>query len=197
MRTHPFVFVTLTSLAAAMLLAAPARAENADEGFVPLFPDNTFDGWTGGTDGWHFQDDLLICTKQGGRIQSTKEYGNFVFRFEYKLQPGGNNGVDIRGMEIQILDDDAPKHAKLKDCQYHGSIYCTVPAKRGHQKPLGEWNSMQVSVVGKHVVVTLNDVVIVDAETDHEALQKPKGFLGFKAHREHVEFRNLMIKELP
>jgi len=130
-------------------------------------------------------------------MSSVKQYGSFVFRFGYKLEPGGNNGIDIRGMEIQILDDDAPKHAKLKPCQYHGSIYCTVPAKRGHQKPMGEWNEQEILVDGRHVKITLNGVVIVDAETDHPALRKPKGAISFKGHHEHVEFRNLRIKELP
>ena len=47
-----------------------------------------------------------------------------------------------------LLDDDAPKHANLKPCQYHGSIYCRVPAERGHQKPLGEWNAQEILVDG-------------------------------------------------
>ena len=78
------------------------------------------------------------------------------------IEPGGNNGIDIRGMEIQILDDDAPKHAKLKPCQYHGSVYCHVPAKRGHQKPVGQWNEQEISVDGRHVKVLLNGVEILN-----------------------------------
>jgi hypothetical protein len=178
-----------------------ARAElsedKIEEGFVSIFDGKTLDGWQGDTSGYEAKDGVLVCTKQGGRLQMEKQYGNFVLRFDYKLQPGGNNGIDIRGMEIQILDDDAPKHAKLKPCQYHGSIYCHVPAKRGHQKPLGEWNEQEILVDGRHVKVTLNGVVIVDAETDHGALNKPQGTIGFKGHHEHVEFRNLRIKELP
>ena len=132
---------------------------------------------------------------------------DFIFRFEFKLSPGGNHGVGIRaplearphlaGMEIQILDDDAPKNANRKTCQYHGSIYCRVAAERGHQKPIGEWNEQEILVEGKHVKVTLNGHVIVDAETDHPALKKPAGPISFKGHHEHVEFRNLRIKELP
>lgn len=179
------------------LTAVAGDKADPEAGFQPLFPNQTLDGWTGSLDGWKFEDGVLICTEQGGAIQSAKEYGNFVFRFEYLLRPGGNNGVNIRGMEIQILDDDAPKHAHLKPCQYNGSIYCTVPAKREHNRPVGQWNEEEIRVEGQHVVVTLNGAVIVDAETDHNALKKPKGFLGFKGHHEHVEFRNLRIRELP
>ena len=172
------------------------KQEIAD-GFVCVFDGQTLDGWQGDTEGYHADDGILVCTKAGGRLRMEKEYGSFVLRFDYKLEPGGNNGIDIRGMEIQILDDDAPKHAKLKPCQYHGSIYCHVPAERGHQKPIGQWNEQEISVNGRHVKVTLNGMVIVDAETDHNALKKPQGPIGFKGHHEHVEFRNLRIRELP
>jgi hypothetical protein len=171
--------------------------EEAKEGFVSIFDGKTLDGWQGDTAGYEAKEGVLVCTKRGRGLQTQKQYGNFVLRFYYKLQPGGNNGVDIRGMEIQILDDDAPKHAHLKPCQYHGSVYCRVAAKRGHQKPLGEWNEQEILVDGKHVKVTLNGVAIVDAETDHPALNRPKGPIRFKGHHEHVEFCNLRIKELP
>ncbi len=194
----------LTSAALLALITMTARSARADlteqeksEGFVSLFDGQTLDGWQGDTEGYQAKDGVLVCTKQGGGLRTKDSYGNFVLRFEYKLQPGGNNGVDIRGMEIQILDDDAPKHANLKPCQYHGSIYCTVPAERGHQKPIGQWNEQEILVDGRHVKVTLNGAVIVDAETDHNALKKPAGPIGFKGHHEHVEFRNLRIRVLP
>jgi hypothetical protein len=177
--------------------AAGPSEQEAKDGFVSLFDGKTLEGWQGDTVGYEAKDGVLVCTKQGRGLRTQKVYGNFVFRFDYKLQPGGNNGVDIRGMEIQILDDDAPKHAHLKPCQYHGSVYCTVPAERGHQKPLGQWNQQEILVDGKHVKVTLNGAAIVDAQTDHPALAKPKGPISFKGHHEHVEFRNLRIKELP
>jgi hypothetical protein len=177
--------------------AAGLTDQEVQEGFTSLFDGKTLAGWQGDTAGYEAKDGVLVCTKQGRRLQTEKAYGSFVLRFDYRLQPGGNNGVDIRGMEIQILDDEAPKHAKLKPCQYHGSIYCHVPAERGHQNPVGEWNEQEILVDGRHVKVTLNGAVIVDAETDHPALAKPKGPIGFKGHHEHVEFRNLRIRELP
>jgi len=177
--------------------AAGLSEEEAKDGFVGLFDGRSLNGWQGDTAGYEARDGVLVCTKSGRALQTEKSYGNFILRFDYKLQPGGNNGINIRGMEIQILDDDAPKHAHLKPCQYHGSIYCRVPAERGHQKPVGEWNRQEILVDGKHVKVTLNGAVIVDAETDHPALTRPPGPIGFKGHHEHVEYRNLRIKELP
>jgi len=187
--------------AAAASGAEPAGAELSEQevkdGFVSLFDGHSLEGWQGDTAGYEARDGVLVCTERGGGLRTEKQYGNFILRFEYKLQPGGNNGIDVRGMEIQILDDEAPKHAHLKPCQYNGSVYCHVPAERGHQKPLGEWNQEEILVDGKHLKVTLNGVVIVEADTDHPALSQPKGLIGFKGHHEHVEFRNLRIKELP
>lgn len=175
---------------------AAEAAKPCEEGFVDLLKDQPLSTWEGNTAGWRVEGERFICTKKGGRIQTKKHYGDFVFRFEYLLQPGGNNGVHIRGMEIQVLDDHAPKHARLKPCQYNGSIYCHVPAEKGHENPPGQWNAEEIRVEGSHVRVTLNGHVIVDAKTDHNALKKPEGFLGFKGHGAHVEFRNLKIKEL-
>ena len=63
--------------------------------------------------------------------------------------PTANNGVAIRtplkgnpayvGMEIQILDNSAPMYKNLQPYQFHGSVYGLVPAKRGFQKPVGQW----------------------------------------------------------
>src|SRR5262245_24273690 len=116
--------------------------EEADQGFVSIFDGKTVNGWKGATKGYVPEDGLLVCQKKGGGdLFTEKEFGDFIFRFDFKLEPGGNNGVSVRGHEIQILDDYAPQHKNIKPCQYHGSIYCKVPAKRGHTKPAGEWRS--------------------------------------------------------
>ena len=66
-----------------------------------------------------------------------------MVRVEFKLPPGGNNGLAIRypgsgrasyvGMcELQVLDDDDPKYAQIDPTQHHGSAYAMVPAHRGY-----------------------------------------------------------------
>ncbi len=175
--------------------------EEAKEGFVSLFNGTNLDGWRGDTERYAAEHGMLVCTKTGGSLLSGKEYGDFVFRFEFRLEPGGNNGVSVRGHEIQILDDDAPKHKNLKPCQYHGSIYCCVPAKRGHTKPAGQWNTEEIRCQGSRWTVTVNGAVVVDVDLatvpGQEALAKrTTGPIGFLGHGCRVEFRNLRIKEL-
>jgi len=202
-------------LVCACLLAATTAFADLEPGFVSLFDGQTLTGWTGSK--YQIEDGVLVCPQEGGGMMLTeREYSDFVFRFEVKLSPGGNNGVAIRtpkgghpsaqGMEIQILDDSAEKHANLQPYQFHGSIYGIVPAKRGALKPPGEWNTEEIYAKGSHIRVTLNDQVIVDADlsqiTDEEVLKKrpglrqASGFLGFIGHGSRIEFRNLSIKEL-
>jgi hypothetical protein len=203
------------------LLAEDARsadlsAKEAKEGFVSLFDGKTHDGWQGSTKGYPVQRGVMIC-KPGGNLYAKKQYGDFIFRFEFKLPPGGNNGVGIRtpldvnpayhGMEIQILDDTHSKYKnRLKPHQYHGSIYGVVPAKPGHLKPIGQWNTEEIMCKGSRVKVTLNGVVIIDADIGkitktidgqhHPGLHNAKGYIGFLGHGSPVEFRHIRIKEL-
>ncbi|HUE71579.1 MAG TPA: DUF1080 domain-containing protein [Pirellulaceae bacterium] len=212
------------TLAAAFILALATAviAEEkpaAEEGFYPLFDGKTLNGWQGGTDGYEVKDGVLICKPKGsGNLYTDKEYGNFVFRFEFKLTPGANNGVGLRtpmqgdpafvGMEIQILDDGHPRYKELKEYQYHGSVYGVIAAKRGFLKPTGEWNSEEITLDGTKVKVVLNGETIVDGDfaeardkgtidgREHPGLKRDKGYIAFCGHGAHVEFRNIQIKEL-
>lgn len=206
---------------AAAPVATPATAASAadEEGFVKLFDGKTLDGWIGATKGYQVVDGVLVCPKTGGgNLYTAKEYADFVFRFEFKLTPGANNGLGIRapttgdaaytGMELQILDDTAPQYKNLQKYQYHGSIYGIVAAERGHLKPVGEWNSQEVTAKGRRITVKLNDKVIVDADLDeatkdgtvdkknHPGLKNTSGHIGFLGHGTQVEFRNIRIKDL-
>ncbi len=189
--------------------------EEIKEGFVSLFDGKTNEHWQGAIKGYVPENGLLVCKKKGGgRLNSVKEYADFIFRFDFKLTPGGNNGVAIRapldgrpsrdGIEIQILDDTSPRYTKLKPYQYHGSIYGLVPAKRGHLKPIGEWNSQEIMCKGRKIKITLNGTVIVDADLakvdgshwDGSGWKREKGHIGFIGHGERIELRNIRIKEL-
>lgn len=193
-------FAMLTAMLAAAQQPGLSKDE-ADQGFIPIFDGKSLDGWKD-TKGYVAENGLFVCEKKGGGNPFTvKEYGDFIFRFDFKLEPGGNNGVSVRGHEIQILDDYADIHKNIKPCQYHGSIYCKVPAKRGSTKPAGEWNTEEIKVKGTQWTVTVNGMVIVDADISKvEGLEAPakltKAPIGFRGHGTRVEFRNLRVKEL-
>lgn len=195
--------------------------EEINEGFESLFNGKNLDGWQGNlTDYYADNGEMIVDPKMGGHgnIYTAKEYSDFNFRFEFQLTPAANNGLGIRaplegdaayvGMEIQILDDSDPVYANLHEYQYHGSVYGVIPAKRGFQKPLGEWNTEEVIVKGTHIKVILNGVTIVDGDfkeaskngtldgKDHSGLLREKGYIGFLGHGSELKFRNLRIKDL-
>ena len=211
-----FVLAAAGTLSAQDTGAGGVSKGEIKEGFKSLFDGKSIDGWQGATTGYVVEDGNLVCLK-GGKLMTEKEYADFIFRFDFKLQPDGNNGVGIRtpldknpayhGMEIQIIDNSAEKFQKLKPYQFHGSIYGVVAAKKGFMNPPGQWNSEEIVADGSRVKVTLNDTVIVDADLKefaenapdgqaHPGLQNEKGFIGFLGHGARVEFRNIRIKEL-
>jgi hypothetical protein len=178
---------------------------------VSLFNGKDLTGWKNAK--YVVEDGVLVC--KGGNLVTEKEYTNYVFEFDFLLPPGGNNGLGIHypgsgdaaysGMELQILDNSHPRYAKLKDYQFHGSLYTLQAAKRGHLKPVGEWNHEKVTVDGPLVKVELNGVVILDANLDelnkekpkHKGAQRRSGHICFAGHGAPVKFKNITIKELP
>src|SRR5262249_3970732 len=212
----------LTALSAGLPDAASSvnEPEKAD-GFVPLFNGKDLTGWKKydtKADVWSAQDGLIVCSgKGGGWLGTDRDYADFVLRLEYRLTPGGNSGVYVRapetghisrvGMEIQILDDNAPQYARLDFYQYTGSIYHVVAPTRRAGKPAGEWNTLEIRALGRQVVVILNGKKIVDADLDrcltdpavareHPGLARTTGRIGLQSHSERVEFRNLRVKEV-
>ncbi len=192
----------------------------ADDGFVSIFNGKDFAGWKGPIDNYEIKDGAIACKAgKGGAIYTEEEYTDFVVRLEIKIPAGSNNGLAIRypgsgdtayvGMcELQVLDNDAPKYAKLDPRQYHGSAYGMVAAKRGHLKPAGEWNVQEVTVKGSTIKVVLNGETILDCDLckvdmaevmgkkAHPGAALAKGHFGFAGHNDPVQFRNVSIKKL-
>jgi hypothetical protein len=213
-----FLALILTVATLAETLGAEPEA-----GFTSLFDGKSLAGWTTAPGAYAVENGAIYCVAGSkGNLLSEKEYTDFTLRFEFKLTPGANNGLAIRsplkqtgnlhveGIELQILDHTDPKYATLKDYQYNGSVYGVVAAKKEGLKPVGEWNSEEVTVVGRRIKVTLNGTVIVDADLDaidtptktidgvpHPGLARPKGHIGFLGHGDRIDVRNIRIKELP
>jgi hypothetical protein len=192
--------------------------QHGGDGFHDAFNGKDFTGWAGPIDQYEVKDGAIVCKpKKGGNIYTKEEYADFVARIEYKVPPGGNNGLALRypgkgqpstvGMcEIQILDDDAPKYSKLDPRQYNGSIYGMFPAHRGYQRPAGGWNFMEVTVRGPTIQVELNGTRIAEGDLSkvrefmggkgHPGKDRVSGHFGFAGHGDAVTFRQVRLKRL-
>ena len=194
-------------------------ASKGGNDFKSAFNGKNFEGWAGPTNNYSVDHGSIQCIKgKGGTIYVNDELGDFSARMEFKLPPGGNNGLAIRypgsgdtayvGMcELQVLDDSAKKYAKLHPAQYHGSAYGMAPAARGYQRPVGEWNFQEVTVDGSRIKVELNGTLILNADLAN--VEKPmydlgkfkgrlrkSGYFGFAGHGDAVSFRNISIRNI-
>ena len=219
-----FTFLLTCSLVLASMSSLPAKDEPKPDApkFQKLYNGSDFEGWEvfqGDLAAWKADGELLSCVKEGGGwLRTKKPYSDFVLRLEYKIPAGGNSGVGIRmppernvhqaGMEIQILDDDAPAHKNLNPAQYNGSIYYQAAAKKGASKPTGEWNTYEITCAGHHVKIVLNGQVINDVQLDKfTEAQSPKdytpladrpqiGSIALQSHGSRVDFRKIEVQEL-
>ena len=211
-------------------------AEEAAEGFEVLFDGLSMEKWTGNTTNYVPVDGAIYVTAQyggSGNLYTKKgDYSDFVLRFEFAFdREGVNNGIGIRtpmgvdaafhGMEIQVLDHDAPIYKNLQVYQQHGSVYGVIPAKRVKFPPLGSWNVEEIRAVGDRITVTVNGEVILDGDIrkackghnvapngekenpymvdhrNHPGLFNKSGHIGLLGHGPGIKFRNIRIKELP
>jgi HEAT repeat protein len=198
-----------------------ATDEEINEGFKPLFNGQNLDGWVGNKVDYFAQDgNIVIHPDNGGKgnLFTEEEYDNFTLRFEFQLTPGANNGLGVhaplsgdvayQGKELQILDNTADIYANLQEWQYHASMYGVMAAKRGFQKPVGDWNEQEVIINGGDIKVTLNGTVILEGNYDeeskngtldskpHPGLDRKKGHIGFLGHGSVVKFRNIRLKKM-
>lgn len=204
--------------------ACTLSAEEQALGFELLFDGTNLQHWEGNTRDYVTENGCIAVRSEhqgsGGDLYTVGEYADFIFRFEFKLTPGANNGVGIRapgygdaayeGMEIQILDHYDPIYQpNLLDYQYHGSVYGIIPARRRDAlRPTGEWNEEEIYAKGSHIRVTLNNIVITEGDIEaatqngtcdhreHPGLHRDKGRIGFLGHGSKLWLRNIRIKEL-
>jgi hypothetical protein len=197
-------------------------ADEKKENYKVLFDGTNLNEWVGNKKDYVIENNELVVKPSegggGGNLFTKDEYGDFIFRFEFQLTPGANNGLGIRaplegdaayeGIELQILDNDAEIYKNLKPFQYHGSAYGILAAKRGFLKPVGEWNYQEVTVKGTKIKIVLNNEVILDGDykefrekgapdnQNHPGLKRDKGHIGFLGHGSVLKFRNIRIREL-
>lgn len=216
----PWLLWTSTSILGVLgLWAVPLSSSARDEaGFRPLFNGKDLGGWQrfgGEAANWTVADGMIVCHgKGGGWLGTESDHANFTLRLDFRLSADSNSGVYLRapadtshisrtGMEIQLLDEDAPKHKDIQPWQKTGAIYHVAAPKLGHLKPAGEWNHMEIEANGPRVIIRLNGAVIVDdridahpdLEAEHTGLKRKTGRIGLQSHNGRVEFRNVMIRE--
>jgi hypothetical protein len=166
---------------------------------VPLFTGRDLSGWhaVGGTNEWAAVDGVLRNGKSGGNLVTDATFDDFKLHLEFRYPAGGNSGVYLRGRyEVQIADvaGSEPEIDSL------GAVYgYLAPSVMAAKKP-GEWQSFDVTLIGRHVTVALNGTTII---ADREipgitgaALDSDEGKPGpllLQGDHGPIDYRNLTI----
>ena len=130
---------------------------------VTLFNGRDLTGWRfeppGRPPGWVVADGVLTNEKTGNNIVSTGQFKDFSLSMEYKVEKDSNSGLYLRGRyELQVLDDAGKPTSPTGHMAVYGRVAPTVNAS----KPAGEWQTVEVTLVGNRVTVILNGQKIHD-----------------------------------
>lgn len=217
----------LALLVASSLPAGAQRVETAD--WIPLFNGKDLTGWKGlvSPDGgpparakmkpdelakaqkdadermrahWSAKEGVLVFDGKGDSICTARDYGDFELKVDWKIQTGGDSGIYVRGApQVQIWD--ASQHPEGSGGLYNNQKNPAKPTTCA-DRPVGEWNSFRIRMVGERVTVYLNDTLVVDNVVLENYWERdkpiyPTGQIELQNHGNTLYFRNIAIREIP
>ena len=195
------------------------------EGFVSLFNNEDLLGWKGLVEDpvkrakmgpaelraaqqkadddmrlhWKVLDGVLVFDGKGQSLCTTRDYGDFELFVDWKIEPGGDSGIYLRGSpQVQIWDP-------AKGPEGSGGLYNNqigppkplVPA----DNPIGSWNTFHILMTGDRVTVFLNDVLVVDDVIMENYWERgkpiyPTGQIELQAHSTPLDFKDIYLREI-
>jgi hypothetical protein len=94
-----------------------------------------------------------------GNIRTEREFEDFNLKLEVNVPEGSNSGVYLRGIyEIQVMDS----YGKPLDSHNMGALYSRIVPSMSAEKPAGQWQTLDLTLVDRHVTVVLNGKKIID-----------------------------------
>jgi 3-keto-disaccharide hydrolase len=205
-----FAMKTSRSLSIVVLLGFSCLMSAAEKGaWQSLFNGKDLAGWKNhGQEKWIVENGEILgeaVTKEYGYLATIKTYKNFEMKGQFKAEGTGNSGifyhstldgVDIKGVQVEV-DPNPGKHTGGL-YESGGREWLVMPSEAGEKAlKVGEWNDVQFSVVGNHVVSYVNGIKAVDY-TD----PSPRYFDGVIALQLHaggegkMRFKNLYVREI-
>jgi Domain of Unknown Function (DUF1080) len=152
----------------------------------------------------------LVSNGKGVHLATEKPYGDFEFHVDWMLtQPGGDSGIYLRDFpQVQIWDPNSARDKKNGADKGSGGLWNNNPDNPGRwplalaDKPIGQWNTMQIKMVGTRVWVTLNGTPVVVGQVLDNFFERtqpvlPTGSIELQTHGSEVRFRNIYVREIP
>jgi hypothetical protein len=212
-----------------------AKDNTPPKGFVALFNGKNLSGWQGLVanppkraamspaelkaaqqkadqqmrDHWSVVDGALRFDGDGhgGNLCTVKDYGNFELYIDWKILPGGDSGIYLRGTpQVQIWDPDHEPYwengaDKGSGALWNNQKHARFPLLKA-DRTAGQWNTFHIKMIGEDLSVTLNDQLVVDEVVMENFWERDKpvyatGPIELQNHGAVLWFKNIYIRELP
>lgn len=207
-----------------------ARAPNTPPpGFTAIFDGATLDGWRGlvgnpitraamsetdraaaqsASDAamrahWRVEDGEIVNDGHGPHLCTSRDYGDFEMLLDWKIAPGADSGVYLRGSpQVQIWDPvNGSEAARVgSGGLFNNERHPSAPSLRA-DRPAGVWNTFRILMIGEIVTVDLNGKRVVDAVPlenywDRARPIFPRGQIELQTHGGEIRFRNVFLREI-
>jgi len=139
---------------------------------IVLFNGKNLDGWKltnpGQANGWSVENETLVnkpVRQEGkphisyGNLRTVDEFEDFNLKLQVNVPTGGNSGIYLRGIyEVQVSDS----YGKNLDSHNMGGVYSRITPTVNAEKPTGQWQVFDITLLDRYVTVKLNDKTIID-----------------------------------
>jgi hypothetical protein len=171
---------------------------------VPLFDGQSLKGWRlrdeKAKNGWAVANGELVVVEPKGNADLVSEvpFKDAKLHVEFNVEPKSNSGVYVRGRyEVQILDNPDAKMAL--DSHGCGAVYSRIAPRSDAAREAGEWQTLDITMVGRHATVVLNGVEVVNGIVDGitggaiDPYEDRPGPLMLQGDHGKVRFRNITL----
>lgn len=168
---------------------------------VELFNGTDMTGWKArnpnAKNGWQIRDGVLVNAEPGNDIVTEQTFNDFKLHAEFRYPKGSNSGIYLRGRyEVQIEDD----YGLEPESHHIGGVYGFLTPRVNAAKPAGEWQTVDITLVGRVVTIVLNGEPIIERQAIPgitggalDSDEEKPGPLLVQGDHGQVEFRKLTL----
>lgn len=168
---------------------------------VPLFNGKDLTGWKArhpeAQNNWKAVDGVLVNQERGTDLITRDSFGDFRLQLEFQYPEGSNSGIYLRGQyEVQVQDD----FGKEPDSHYLGGVYGYLTPARNAAKRAGEWQSYDITLLGRTITIVLNGDTVIDNQEIPgitggalRAIEDGTGPIMLQGDHGPVSFRNIVL----
>ena len=156
---------------------------------------------------WKVQEGVLVFDGKGANLCTAQDYGDFEMYVDWKIDANADSGIYLRGTpQVQLWDPANPEQLRHGCDKGSGALWNNKKNPRfplvKADKPVGEWNRLNIKMVGEKVTIKLNDILVVDDVVFENYWEPEKpiysvGPIELQHHSHPLYFKNIYIKELP